>query len=349
MSNLTLNRREMLKLAAVPVAAAAAAQGAVLRTSVGVGAASYALRARASGGFRNAETFVEHCREIGAGGIQVPLAWLEATGPGRVREASRGLDEMWVEMAVDLPRDQADLGDFQSQLREARNCGAEVVRASLLNGLRWEMHKDEEAVEVCARQVWKSLVMAEPMLRKRRIRLAIENSGDLRLEELVSYVRKLSSEFVGLCLDPANGLPLLESPMEVVEELAPYTYSVHLKDLAVVESESGLEFVETALGDGVLDLPGMIRRIRQARPNVRFTLDLAHRKPLEVPFLREHYWNTLQKLPGWRVAGTLAWVRDNRWEGDLPILPGQTVDQRLESEHDAVRRSLAYARETLEL
>ncbi len=349
MSNLTLNRREIMKLAAAPVLAAAAAEAAVLRTSVGVGAASYALRARASGGFRNAETFVEHCREIGAGGIQVPLDWLEATEPGRVRKASRGLDEMWVEMAVDLPRDQADLGNFQSQLRQARNCGAAVVSASLLNGLRWEMHKDEEAVKNFARQVWKSLVMAEPMLRKRRMRLAIENSGDLRLEELVSYVRKLNSEFVGVCLDPVNGLPLLEAPMEVVEELAPYTYTVHLKDVAVVESETGLRFVETALGDGVLDLPGMIRRIRQARPNVRFTLDLARREPLEVPFLREHYWNSLPKLPGWRMAGTLAWIRANRWEGELPILQGQTLDERLESEHDDVRRSLSYAAETLEL
>ncbi len=310
---------------------------------------AYALRSRASGGFRNAETFVEHCREIGAGGIQVPLSWLEATAPGRVRKASRGLDEMWVEMAIDLPRDQADLGEFQSRLREARNCGAEVVRASLLNGLRWEMHKDEEAVEDFARQVWKSLTIAEPTLRKRRMRLAIENSGDLRLEELVSYVRKLNSEFVGICLDPVNGLPLLEAPMEVVEALAPYTYSVHLKDVAVVESESGLRFVETALGDGVLDLPGMVRRIRQARPNVRFTLDLARREPLEVPFLREHYWKSLPKLPGWRVAGTLAWIRDNRWAGDLPILHGQTLDERLESEHDDVRRSLAYAAETLGL
>ena len=343
------DRRVMMKLAAAPVLAAAGAEATVLRTSVGVGAGSYALRARASGGFRNAETFVEHCRAIGAGGIQVPLTWLEATQPGRVRQASRGLDEMWVEMEVELPRDQADLGDFQSRLREARNSGAGVVRTSLLNGLRWEMHKDEEAVENFGRQVWKSLTMAEPMLRKRRIRLAIENSGDLRLEELLSYVRKLNSEFVGICLDPVNGLPLLESPMEVVEALAPYTYSVHLKDVAVVESETGLRFVETALGDGVLDLPGMVRRIRQARPNVHFTLDLARREPLEVPFLQEHFWKSLPKLPGWRVAGTLAWIRDNRWEGDLPILPGETLDARLESEHDDVRRSLAYAAEKLGL
>ena len=349
MSNLTLNRREMLKLAAAPAVAAAGAQGAVLRTSVGVSGASYALRARASGGFRNAETFVEHCREIGAGGIQVPLTWMEATKPSRVRRASEGLDEMWVEMAVDLPRDQADLGAFQSRLREARNCGAEVVRTSLLNGLRWEMHKDEEAVEDFARQVWKSLTIAEPMLRKRRLRLAVENSGDLRLEELVNFVRKLNSEFVGICLDPANGLPLLEAPMEVVHALAPYTYSVHLKDLAVQESETGLRFVETALGDGVLNLSAIVRRIRQARPNVRFTLDLARREPLEVPFLREHYWRSLPKLPGWRVGGTLAWIRDNRWEGDLPTLLGSTLDERLNSEHDDVRRSLAYAAETLGL
>ena len=148
---------------------------------------------------------------------------------------------------------------------------------------------------------------------------------------------------MGVCIDPANGLALLESPMEVVEALAPYAFSVHLKDVAVEEYEHGFRIAEVPLGQGILDLPKTVQFIRQARPTATFSLDVITDDPTEVPFLTDGYWMSLPELPGWRVGRTLSWVRQNQREGALPQLNDMDAERRRNVEHENVRTSLAHA------
>ena len=352
-----LNRRQWVSVAgSSPMWLAASAAGAppapTPRSRMGITWGTYRLGARAarSAGngeaFANAFNFLGVCQERGAAGIQVPVQWIEAASPGKVRRAAESAG-MYVEASVSLPRDQGDLSRFQDALRAARNAGATVVRASMMNSPRYRTFDSEEAVKTFAAQSWRSLTLAEPLLRKRRMRLALENHRDLRLEELGSFVKSLSSEFLGVCIDPANGLALLESPMDVVEALAPYAFSVHLKDVAVEEYEHGYRISEVALGEGILDLPKIVQFVRQARPAVTFSLDVIAGDPTEVPFLTDGYWMSLPKLPGWRVGRTLGWVRQNQREEALPLISEMDAEQQLRLEDENVRTSLAYAVGTL--
>ena len=149
--------------------------------------------------FANAFNFLGVCQETGAGGIQVPVQWIEAASPGKVRRAAE-LAGMYVEASVSLPRDQGDLSRFQDALRAARNAGATVVRASMMNSPRYRTFDSEEAVKTFAAQSWRSLTLAEPLLRKRRMRLALENHRDLRLEELGSSSSASAASFWELVL-----------------------------------------------------------------------------------------------------------------------------------------------------
>ena len=348
-----LNRRQWLSLAGTsPMwlrgSAAGAPPASAPRSQMGITWGCYTLGARASRSagadesLANAVNFLGVCQEHGAGGVQVPLEWIEAASPGKVRRAAESAG-MYVEASVSLPRDQGDLSQFQDALRAARNAGATVVRASMMNSPRYRTFDSEEAVKTFAAQSWRSLTLAEPLLRKRRMRLALENHRDLRLEELGSFVKRISSEFLGACIDPANGLALLESPMEVVEALAPYAFSVHLKDVAVEEYEHGYRIAEVPLGEGILDLPRIVQFIRQARPAVTFSLDVITGNPTEVPLLTDGYWMSLPKLPGWRVGRTLGWVRQNQRKEPLRLVSEMGAGQRLQLEDENVRRSLAYA------
>ena len=69
--------------------------------------------------------------------------------------------------------------------------------------------------------------------------------------------------------------------------------------------------------------------------------------PIEVPFLTEGYWMSLPTLPGWRVARTLDWVRQNQGEEALPLVSEMDAERQLRLEDENVRRSLAYAVGTL--
>jgi len=348
-----LNRRQWLSVAgSSPIWLAASAAGAppapAARSQMGITWGSYRLGTRASRSAGTGEAFMDGvnslgvCQGKGAGGIQVPVEWIEAASPGKMRRAAESAG-MFVEASVSLPRDSGDLSRFQDALRAARNGGATVVRAAMMNSPRYRTFDSEEAVKIFSAQSYRSLTLAEPLLRKRRMRLALENHRDLRIEELGGFIKRISSEFLGVCIDPANGLALLESPMEVVEALAPYAFSVHLKDVAVEEYEHGFRIAEVPLGEGILDLQKIVQFVRQARPAATFSLDVIAGDPTEVPFLTDGYWMSLSTLPGWRVGRTLGWVRQNQREKALPLLSEMDAEQRVRLEDENVRRSLAYA------
>ena len=69
--------------------------------------------------------------------------------------------------------------------------------------------------------------------------------------------------------------------METIEKLAPYTFNVHFKDMAVEEYDKGFLMSEVPLGEGMLDLKRIISTVRRARPNVYFSLEMITRDPLE--------------------------------------------------------------------
>ena len=54
--------------------------------------------------------------------------------------------------------------------------------------------------------------------------------------------------------------------MEVIERLAPYAVSTHVKDMGVSFYEDGFLLSEVVLGEGFLDLPRMISAVHKARP-----------------------------------------------------------------------------------
>ena len=99
--------------------------------------------------------------------------------------------------------------------------------------------------------IQKQAALAEPILRKYRMALGIENHKGYRAAEQAAWLKRLGSEWVGVCLDFGNNLSLCEDPMETVRTLAPYTVFAHIKDMAVEEYEDGFLLSEVPMGDGM--------------------------------------------------------------------------------------------------
>ena len=199
------------------------------------------------------------------------------------------------------------------------------------------------------RRAWQSLTLAEPVLKKHGVRLAVENHKDCRAAELVDLVKRISSQYVGICVDTGNSIALLEEPMAVVEALAPWAVSVHLKDMAVKEYEEGFLLSEVPLGDGFLDLKAMVAVLRKAASRIRFSLEMITRDPLKIPCLTGKYWATMGSVPGRDLARTLAAVRANTPKEPLPRVAHLSQEERLKLEDDNVKKCLAYARSRLDL
>jgi sugar phosphate isomerase/epimerase len=296
--------------------------------------------------FSDAIGFVEHCHRLGAAGVQIGLSSKEPAFVAKFRDALES-HQMYYEGSVGLPRQDSDVERFETEVRTAKDAGAEVIRTAMLSGRRYETFDSAAAFLEFSRASWLSLTRAEPVLRKLRMRAAVENHKDRLVPELLEMLKRISSEFVGVCVDTGNNIALSEQPLEVVEALAPFAFSTHLKDMAVQEYEDGFLLSEAPLGEGFLDLPQMVKVLRQANPRLHFCLEMITRDPLKVPCLTPKYWATMENRPASHLASAMTLVRRSASKQPLPRPSGLDLTAQLALEEDNVKKSFAYAQQHL--
>jgi len=297
--------------------------------------------------FNDPLNFLEHCHRLGAGGIQHSIGIQDESYTAKLRrEADRR--GMFVEGILNLPRDEpsrraADIERFDAEVRTLKQAGITVARVVMMPGRRYEQFQTPEQFHDYAGRGLKSLELAEPIAARHQIRLALENHKGQRIGERLEVLKRLSSEYIGACVDVGNSFALMEDPIEVAEAYAPWAATVHLKDQAVCEVEDGFLFADAVLGDGFLDLPRIVAILRRANPAIHFCLETITRDPLLIPCLTDQYWATLGDVPGRDLARTLRIVRAGAAK-DLPRISHLPLPQQVAQEATNVERCLAYAR-----
>jgi sugar phosphate isomerase/epimerase len=332
----------------------AAAEPAATRKRLGIGMHSYGAHWSAGrdkhpkAHFHDPLTFLQYAGELGAGGVQVGIGTRDENYTKKLRATAEAAG-LYVEGQTSVPRDESDVARFEAELLTARAAGADVIRSAMLGGRRYETFESAQRLLQFADQAWKSLTLAEPVLRKLGLRLAIENHKDWLVGELIGVLKRLGSEHVGVCVDTGNSIALLEDPMAVIEAYAPWAVSTHIKDMAVQEYEDGFLLSEVPFGEGFLDLPKIISTLERAKPKIRWNLEMMTRDPLKVPCLTRKYWVTMEERPAQDLARTLGMVRANAAAKPPMKTTGLSFEEKLKSEDDNVRRCVAYAREKLGL
>lgn len=345
-----LTRREMLAVSAAALPGLAADAP---RKRLGVVIHSYGIRNAAdrdkdaSARLNDPLQFVEHCRKLGAGGVQLGIGQRDKDYLARLRAAVETA-KLYLEGSISLPKDQGDVARFTAEVQSAKAAGAAVLRCAI-GGRRYEQFEADADFRQFAKRAWESLALAEPVMTKHAVRLAIENHKDWQIFELLDMVKRLSSPQVGVTVDTGNSIALLEDPLEVVEAYAPWAMSCHLKDMGVQEYDEGFLLSEVPLGTGFLDLKKIIQVLRTARPELQFSLEMITRDPLQVPCLSKKYWATFEKLPGRQLAQALALVRKHAAKQPLPRVSSLSKEEQLQAEEANVRASLKFAGEALGL
>jgi sugar phosphate isomerase/epimerase len=338
---MTVSRREFLAASAAGFAAVGTASEPP-RSGLGVVLYSYGIRSGSEKGFADPVVFATFCRDRGAAGVQVPLGNRTDAEAAKLRDRFAELG-MHVEGIVRAPADEKDAERFEAEVRTAAACGAEIVRTAMLGGRRYETFTKADDYPRFAERAEKSLRLAEPVLRKHRVKLAVENHKDYRVDELADLMRRLEGESIGVCLDTGNNVALLDEPLTTARELARWTLTVHLKDMGVEESPDGFLLSEVPLGQGLLDLKAIVAAVRGANPKARFNLEMITRDPLSIPCLGEKYWATLERVSGRDLARMLAWVRANPRKQPLPRISKLPREEQLKAEDRHVRESFEFA------
>ncbi len=184
---------------------------------------------------------------------------------------------MYLEFMIAMPKH--DSSQFETQVKAAREAGALCVRANCMPGRRYESITSLDEWERLDSEARQAIDRALPIVEKHGIPLAIENHKDWTAAEMAALIKAKSNERLGVCLDTGNNISLLDDPTDVVETLAPYAISTHVKDMGVARYKDGFLLAEMPFGEGFLNLKQIVSTIRQARPKTRITLEMITRNP----------------------------------------------------------------------
>ena len=201
------------------------------KTRMGGAPTAFSLRARGSGGMRagavrlpaGSGSEVRHRRALPqhrAGGRADQSAVHRSGGDQEVPGAAGSLRHASHIAIPRLPQDSSGVAAFEAQVRalqggrrRALPCGAHGT------ALRGFQHP--RTLQGDVRRIKKSVELAEPILRKYRITLGVENHKGYRAAEQAAWLKRVGSEWVGVCLDFGNNMSLCEDPMETLRMLAP--------------------------------------------------------------------------------------------------------------------------------
>jgi 3-oxoisoapionate decarboxylase len=359
--NNSISRRDFFSQAAVPLAVTALSHplfahptvaslskmgiastsfmGAQIPGSPGRPGAGTAPAANAPRQGRDAYAFLEKCHALGAGGVQTAL-----NGDLQKLRARAEQLGMYLEGMVSIPRN-GDMSALEKSLADCKAAGVTVARAAMLGGRRYETFKSLAEWKAWVDQSHNALRLALPIIEKHKVVVAMENHKDWTLEDFLRLLRTYQSEYLQVCLDFGNNIALLDDPMELIEGLAPYAKSTHIKDMGVRPYADGFLLSEVPLGTGMLDLPRIVAIIQKANPKAKFSLEMITRDPLKVPCLTKQYWEVFPERNGKYLAQIIKLVNEKASRDPLPTVDHLAREERAKVEEDNVKACLRYINE----
>jgi len=294
---------------------------------------------------------VEYANEKGLGAAHTSLpADLDPVAVKKLRDQIEKYD-MRLTVGLRTAKSDADLPKYEAAVKAAAEMGGRVVCVhDPFSGRRYEQFKSAADFHVFDAACKAAVRRVEPILRKYKMPLAIENHKGWRSEELAAWVRSTGSEYGGVCLRLVNNVSLIETPQQTIDTLAPYTIFVSFKDIGVDFYNDGILLSQVAVGDGQLDLPGIVARFQKKDPKMLFQLEMLTRDPLKVPIFTEQYWKVYDDkspAPPRDLAMLVGWIRSHKPKVPLPMTSGLKPAEVLALEDKLNQQCIDWARANL--
>lgn len=294
-----------------------------------------------------AEKFLDLVKSYGVDGCQIRCSQLTSMDPAYLYRIKKSCEEKNLFLEISLePAHLENPEDFDNLAAFCQAAGAQWLKVGL-SGTRFLTFASTSSWNEFAQRWKKAILQIEPILKKKRLRLGIENNLDWLGVELAGFLKSISSAQIGANIDMGNNLALLEDPVETAQLLAPYVMGAHLKDIALAQEEEGFWWREVPLGQGILPLPKLLETIRSSRSDVHFCLEMQTRDPLRVNYRSDAFWASFPSRDPDQVAKFESRYLANASATPPPRVSNMSSARAFASEDENLRRSVAYAKRTL--
>jgi sugar phosphate isomerase/epimerase len=162
------------------------------------------------------------------------------------------------------------------------------------------------------------------------LKLAVENhAGDMQARELKALVEEAGPDFVGVCIDSGNALWAIEDPHVVLETLAPYVLTSHMRDGAVWNTPEGAAVAWTRMGEGAVRMDDYIRTYARKCPGCAVSLEvIVTDEPRIINYRDPAFWDGYRSMPAWEFARFLTLADNGKPIARRPALNGESAAAR---------------------
>lgn len=323
------------------------------RRGLGGAPTGFGTRMRANAALTPPVDFLDYCHNLGLGGAELRLPPTDPAEIAKLRARAESYNMRVIfDISSRLPQNDAELATFDGVVKAAKEVGATGIHGALTQR-RYEEFDTFDAFKKSFEKNKADVARAEPVMRKYRIPLVLENHKGWRAAEQAAWLKALGSEYVGVHFDFGNNVALCEDPMQTLDTLLPYIKSCHIKDMGVEMYDDGFLLSEVPLGQGFLDLKGMVAKLRQKDPDMGFDLETITRDPLKIPVFTDKYWvtfdDTYSPFPARDLARTLEIVKRNPPKSPLPKTTGLSPADHLKLEDTNNLLCIQWARANLQM
>lgn len=149
----------------------------------------------------------------------------------------------------------------------------------------------------------KVLRTVRPRVMDAGLKVAIENhSGDMQSREVKLLIEEAGADFAGACIDSGNAAWALEDPHTVLDTLAPYVLTSHMRDSAIWNSPEGIVVEWTRMGEGTVDIARYVRSYVEKCPGRAVSLELITNRQRTFPYREPAFWDAYRQMPAWQFA-----------------------------------------------
>lgn len=215
------------------------------------------------------EDFLARAKEFGVDGVSLESCFIQSFDASYLAELKAaldgyGFDRVWAWGHPDGLEGGKNEDEFKAMienLQYAAAIGADTMRvvgSSL--AFRFEPHGPQ--LEKLTKMFKEAAKEAEAM----GIKMAVENHFDFDSDEFLALIEAVGSPYFGLTFDTGNFTRLLDEPVKAMQKLGKYVYATHIKDLQIqpnTQADEWYFFACTAIGDGILDMPGILKQLHE--------------------------------------------------------------------------------------
>lgn len=230
--------------------------------------------------------FINYCGNLGIEGVDLGYYWKNEE---EIKKVPRWLKENNLNLGCYIVSNDFALPNEKDRQKEVEKVKRSIdiavkLRAGIVRVFGGNI-KEGITYDTAKEWIIDSLRQVASYAAERNVILALENHGQLcaKSSQIIDILNSVDSLSLRVNIDIANFLCVDEDPLEAITKLSPYMIYAHVKDVKevnekykdrdVIISSGGKRYIGSIAGEGIIDIGGVFKKIKEANYNGYLSLE----------------------------------------------------------------------------